>query len=39
MSLEHFVTTDQTPGIAWIAVEGGPILFKVIGLGLGGQPP
>ena len=26
-------------GIAWIAVEGGPILFGTIGLGLGGQPP
>ena len=25
-------------GIAWIAVEGGPILFETIGLGLGVQP-
>ncbi|KAK3172382.1 hypothetical protein OEA41_005703 [Lepraria neglecta] len=26
-------------GIAWIAVEGGPILFATIGLGLEGKPP
>ena len=25
-------------GIAWIAVEGAPILFEAIGLGLGAQP-
>lgn len=25
-------------GIAWIAVEGAPILFETIGLGLGTQP-
>lgn len=25
-------------GIAWIAVEGAPILFETVGLGLGTQP-
>lgn len=25
-------------GIAWIAVEGAPILFETIGLGITGQP-
>ena len=25
-------------GIAWIAVEGNPILFEIIGLGLGKRP-
>ena len=33
-----FVLIDVT-GIAWIAVEGGPILFATIGLGLEGKPP
>ena len=28
----------STAGIAWIAVEGAPILFETIGLGLGTQP-
>ena len=25
-------------GIAWIAVEGAPILFETVGLGLSAQP-
>ena len=28
----------RAAGIAWIAVEGAPILFETIGLGLGTQP-
>lgn len=29
------VVTDKCLGIAWLAVEGNPIIFEVIGLGMG----
>ena len=39
--ISSLVTLDRliiVAGIAWIAVEGAPILFETIGLGLGTQP-
>jgi hypothetical protein len=30
--------TDHNLGIAWLAVEINPIIFELIGLGMGDQP-
>ena len=37
--MNHCFVLIDVAGIAWIAVEGGPILFTTIGLGLEGKPP
>lgn len=37
--MTHCFVLIDVAGIAWIAVEGGPILFAIIGLGLEGKPP
>ena len=34
---ESFKVTDVLVGIAWIAVEGNPLLFEILGLGMGRQ--
>ena len=37
-SIAMLIWLMNAAGIAWIAVEGAPILFETIGLGLGTQP-
>ena len=37
--MTHCFVLIDVAGIAWIAVEGAPILFATIGLGLEGKPP
>lgn len=37
-SLVVLIWLINAAGIGWIAVEGGPLLFETIGLGLGSQP-